>query len=49
MFCSVDDVLYNFYMQVKSYGKVEGGVEGMMNEIYQRGPITCSMAADDVE
>jgi hypothetical protein len=34
--------------KLKSWGKVEpGGVHGMMSEIYQRGPITCSIATPD--
>ncbi|GAX80603.1 hypothetical protein CEUSTIGMA_g8038.t1 [Chlamydomonas eustigma] len=35
--------------KVTSYGKiaVSDGVAGMMNEIYHRGPITCSVAAEN--
>ena len=34
-------------LQVTSYGKIEAGEEAMMNEIYQRGPITCGIAAPE--
>ncbi|KAG1673687.1 hypothetical protein FOA52_010555 [Chlamydomonas sp. UWO 241] len=33
--------------KVKSYGQVGKSPEAMMSEIYQHGPITCSVACDD--
>ena len=37
----------NAHWQVAAYGKIEGcGPEAMMNEIHERGPIVCSIAAD---
>lgn len=38
-----DQKTYSRY-QVEEYGSVQGELN-MMNEIYQRGPITCSLAA----
>jgi Papain family cysteine protease len=35
-------------LQLSSYGRIDGcGEEAMMSEIYQRGPIVCSIASDD--
>eukprot|EP00128_Syssomonas_multiformis_P009207 Colp12_sorted_trinity150504_noHs@5723 len=33
--------------KVKEYGSIKGGVEGIMSEIYHRGPVVCGVAATD--